>query len=129
MKRIISVILTLVVILGMSVMFTACGTSDVENKEIPETVLDENPLFVDIGNTVTVDGVTWNASTLALNFEDDFYTNGQSASFYVNRATKEILLVYANHGSTRGGAYVLPTGMRYEGTITVEGIAVPDIIN
>lgn len=126
MKRTISIILTLVVILGIPMMFTGCGTSDVENQEIPQTVLEENSLFVDIGDTVTVDGKTWTASIMTLNYENNFYTEDFGCTFWVNRVTMEIILVNDNGSSKYGGAYSIPTGMYYEGTITIEGIPVPN---
>lgn len=118
MKKFIAIILTLVVILSLC----ACSsTTETPAPTIPEVVDVANPMFVKVGDVVTIDGVEWNASMMFYNQNtEQIICNDNYSYFVVNRVNMHIFYVYATYGKS-GVAYAFDTGLIYEGDIVVDG--------
>lgn len=120
MKKLFTIALVIVIMCTLC----ACGPSDAENKTIPEKIYAENPLFVCIGEKITIDGVTYEASVMCMNVEGNFY-NTSAGTFYVNRANNHVFCVQHEGSGRSGTSHAFDTGLVYEGTITVNGVEVP----
>lgn len=118
MKKFIAIILVLVAIMSLC----ACSsTTETPAPEISENVSAANPMFVDIGNTVVIDGVEWNASTMFYNKSTDKITyNDMHSYFVVNRVNMHIFYIRITSGQS-GTAYAFDTGLIYEGDLIVDG--------
>ena len=118
MKKFIAIILTLVVILSLC----ACSsTTETPAPEISEKVNAVNPMFVDIGDTVVINGVEWSASMMFYNESTGTITyNDMYSYFAVNRVNMHIFYIRSSSGKT-GTAYALDTGLIYEGDLIVDG--------
>ena len=118
MKKFIAIILVLCAIMSLC----ACSsTTETPAPEIPEFVNTANPMFVKVGDTVTIDGVEWNTSMMFYNSSTgDITCNGSYSYFVVNRVNMHIIYIRATTGQS-GTAYAFDTGLIYEGDLIVGG--------
>ena len=120
MKKLFAI---LVIVITMCTL-CACGPSNVEENVIPEKVYNENSMFVCIGNEITIDGVTYTASTLCVNGDGYFYNTNEGV-FYVNRVNYHVFYIKHDGSGRSGTAHAFDTGIVYEGPIIVEGVEIP----
>ncbi len=124
MKKFIALILALAFALSLC----ACSSDDADSTPsetpspaITKDVIADNPMFVDIGQTVTIDGVEWNASCMFFNPNTNkIQSSDRHSYFMVNRVNRHVFLVYSSYGKS-GVAYAVDTGLIYEGDIVVDG--------
>lgn len=118
MKKFTAIIITLLVIMSLC----ACSsTTETTAPTIPEAVDVANPMFVKVGDVVTIDGVEWNASVMFYNQNtEQIICNDNHSYFVVNRVNMHIFYVYSTYGQS-GVAYAFDTGLIYEGDIIVDG--------
>lgn len=118
------VIFALIFVLALS-MCACSSEKTTPAPAIPEYVETANPMFVDIGTTVVIDGVEWSAATMFFNTNtDSIVCNTNNSYFTVNRVNMHIYYVYSSHGQS-GVAYAFDTGLIYEGTLYVDGTNTP----
>jgi hypothetical protein len=108
------------------ILATGCGngnaaepTTAPTEPTIPERFLEKNSLFLILGDEITVDGVTYTASTL---YENDYGVwLDEDGYFVVNRVNGAVFFIchYGSRGSQSATEYAIDTGVRYTGTIKI----------
>ena len=118
MKKLFIALLAVVMVMSLC----ACSsTTETPAPEISEAVNTVNPMFVKVGDTVTIDGVEWDASMMFYNSSTgDITCNGSYSYFVVNRVNMHIIYIRATTGQS-GTAYAFDTGLIYEGDLIVGG--------
>ena len=118
MKELFIALLAVVMVMSLC----ACSsTNETPAPEISEKVNAVNPMFVDIGDTVVINGVEWSASMMFYNENTDTIAyNDMYSYFAVNRVNMHIFYIRSSSGKT-GTAYALDTGLIYEGDLIVGG--------
>lgn len=99
------------------VMIGVCCSCSLENEEpteVPQEILDENPMFVDMGESIEIAGETYSASQ----FREGYYSTQGGGYFLVNRINRQVYYVFTTNGGSRSGlGYSVNTGLIYEGPI------------
>lgn len=91
-----------------------CSCSSESEGEVPKEILDENPMFVYMGESIEIAGETYSASQFR---EGRSYTQGDGY-FLVNRINRQVYYIFDTNGGSRSGlGYSVNTGLIYEGPI------------
>jgi hypothetical protein len=120
------IILTIIMVLAIALSTIGCAEAPTitdENAEpsLPPEIVEENPLFIHVGKTITIDGHTVSASTLYETAEGKAWTT-YHGHFEVNRLNGHVYFVTQtsyNHKATDGR---MDTGLIFEGTLTIAGV-------
>ena len=111
MKKFILLVLVIVLLVGAC---CSCSLESEEPTEVPQEILDENPMFVYMGETIEIDGETYSASQ----FREGYHSTQGDGYFLVNRINRQVYYVFATHAGSRSGlGYAMNTGLLYEGPI------------
>lgn len=109
MKKIIVMLVLVIVMIG-----ACCACSSESKGEIPQQVLDENPMFVYMGESIEIAGETYSASQ----FREGRNNTQGDGYFLVNRINRQVYYIFdTNRGSRSGLGYSVNTGLIYEGPI------------
>lgn len=128
MKKLIILLTALVLVVmttGCHIKTVTTVTTTTERTEpteptIPERYLDKNPLFLVLGDEITVDGVTYTASTLREN-SNGYSMLDEDGYFIVNRVNGAVFFVCLSgaRGSRIATEYAFDTGLTYTGTVKI----------
>ena len=127
MKRALSLILAAIMVMSL----VACSQSS-ETSEIPEVtepvlpnnIIEANPMFIEVGNTIEINGTVYNANTL---YENGFGNANitHESTYIINRINGHVIRrtsCYTYHGNYVYSEF--DTGLIYEGTITIAGVEI-----
>ena len=105
-------IIVLVLIVMLAGVFCSCSSES--EGEVPQEVLDENPMFVYMGESIEIAGETYSASQ----FRSGYYSTQGKGYFMVNRINRQVYYIFTINGGSRSGVgYSVNTGLIYEGPI------------
>lgn len=119
----------LLAIVMMVMSLVACSQSSetsetITEPSLPDNIIEANPMFIDIGDTIEINGTMYNANML---YEDGL-GNAQmtyKSTFVINRANGQVIRrtsCYTYHGNYVYSEF--DTGSVYEGTLTVAGVEI-----
>ena len=96
-------------------------TKPTTTQDVVDELIKENPIWVELGDTITIDGIQYQASTIYDRFSQSdsaLDLNTHVGTFYVNRVTRDVY--------TYIDGIVLPTGWKYDGEIQCGTIVIPN---
>ena len=106
--------LLVLVVMLVGTCACSCTFESEEPTEVPQEILDENPMFVYLGESIEIAGETYSASQ----FRQGYYGTYGKGHFMVNRINRQVYYVFTVNGGTRSGVgYSIYTGLIYEGPI------------
>lgn len=128
----------LVAVIGFALIFlhlslTGCSSTEAPqyNEEeiaaIQEDVANKTPIFVTLGDNVTIDGVTYNASMIIGTKTNGVITKENGYYFVLNRVNNHVLLFYATDYSSSSSHAMIDTGLIFEGPVYINGIEIPPL--
>lgn len=111
MKKIIVMLVLVVMLIGAC---CSCSLESEEPTEVPQEILDENPMFVYMGDSIEIAGETYSASQ----FREGYYSTQGKGYFVVNRINRQVYYIFTINGGSRSGlGHSINTGLIYEGLI------------
>lgn len=111
MKKMIVLLMLVIVMVGTC---CSCSPESEEPTEVPQEILDENPMFVYMGDSIEIAGETYSASQ----FREGYYSTQGKGYFVVNRINRQVYYVFALYEGSRSGlGFSVNTGLIYEGPI------------
>ena len=123
MKKVI-IILACIMSLSLCACSDESSTPETVAPDVVEDIAEQNPLFIRMGDEITINGKTYTAAMLYENVYKDPLISDEGM-FVVNRITGSVYL-YVNqrtYHSFRVTSW-LDTGLVYEGTVNVAGVEV-----
>ena len=119
MKKIMLLVLVVVMLVGAC---CACSPESEEPTEVPAEIIDENPMFVYMGESIEIAGETYSASQ----FRSGYYSTQGKGYFMVNRINRQVYYIFTINGGSRSGVgYSVNTGLIYEGPIN----GLPEVVS
>lgn len=107
-------IIVLVLIVMLAGVLCSCSLESEEPTEVPQEILDENPMFVYMGESIEIAGETYSASQ----FRAGHHSTQGDGYFLVNRINRQVYYIFDTNGGSRSGlGYSVNTGLIYEGPI------------
>lgn len=104
----------MLVMLVVMLIGACCACSSESKGEVPQQVLDENPMFVYMGKSIEIAGETYSASQ----FRAGHHSTQGDGYFLVNRINRQVYYIFDTNGGSRSGlGYSVNTGLIYEGPI------------
>lgn len=121
---IVMMVMSLVACSQSSQSSQSSETSEITEPSLPNNIIEANPMFIEVGNTIEINGATYNANTL---YENGFGNANitHESTFIINRINGHIIRrtsCYTYHGNYVYSEF--DTGLVYEGTITIAGVEI-----
>ena len=115
-------LLMLVLVVMLVGTFCSCSLESEEPTEVPQEIIDENPMFVYMGESIEIAGETYSASQ----FRSGYYGTQGKGYFMVNRINRQVYYIFTVNGGSRSGVgYSVYTGLIYEGPIN----GLPEVVS
>lgn len=123
MKKIIAIV-TVFMALSLCACTTTTTTTETVSPEVMADIAEQNPMLINVGDEITIDGTTYTAAMLYAHYSGDPHVN-DAGTFVVNRING-CVYVYAKQRASRNHRVTtwLDTGLLYEGTVNVAGVEI-----
>lgn len=125
MKKIICILACMMMVMCfLSACSDDANSTPTVSPDVIEDIAEQNPLFIRMGDEITINGKTYTAAMLYDNIFDNVLINDEG-TFVVNRITGCVYL-RTSSSTYRGSCVIawLDTGLTYEGTVNVAGVEI-----
>lgn len=124
--RIAAVIIAIFTVIIGILMFTSCQPDKNDTPAaLPEQITEDEPLFVNMGNKLELNGYTVTAAEI-LESQDKISVK-YTYTFLVDRITRTVYIKWDSHESQSSVGGLVRTDYTYEGELTISGTRIPDV--